>query len=306
MTQWFVLPRFGSKEPSPCWGGHKDRVSFNPFPLSNGHLDRVSFLLNSHGSLRPPQRPPHNWCLLLAYKTLENKNEERRKRSKNKSSKNTSKTLSLVTRCLECIWDLERLWFFWIVSCIDCTSSCIEWDVWKTWMIGVEVVGGLFIALTTNSTVGEGCCRWAHRTVRCTTGHCLVRQPHHPTVRVLTVLTVGALTSWGTEQFGAAPDRHCSLSGAPSGAALTLRKLSTHCSRCRWPLESTVALASRCSAGTPDSPVNYSGVALQKPEGSKFEVIRPWAPDTVWCHTGQSGAPDQGSLRFLLLLSFEP
>jgi hypothetical protein len=34
-----------------------------------------------------------------------------------------------------------------------------------------------------------------------------VRQPRHPTVRVLTVSTVGALTSWGTGQ-----------SGAPSGA----------------------------------------------------------------------------------------
>jgi hypothetical protein len=30
------------------------------------------------------------------------------------------------------------------------------------------------------------------------------------------------------------------------------------------------------------------------------------APDTVRWHTGQSGAPDQDSLRFLLLLSFEP
>jgi hypothetical protein len=39
MTRWFVLPRFGSKEPSPRWGGHKDRVYFNPFPLLNGHLD---------------------------------------------------------------------------------------------------------------------------------------------------------------------------------------------------------------------------------------------------------------------------
>jgi hypothetical protein len=48
-----------------------------------------------------------------------------------------------------------------------------------------------------------------------------VRQPHHPTVRVLTVLTVGALTSWGTEQSGAVPDRHYSLSGAPSAPALT-------------------------------------------------------------------------------------
>jgi hypothetical protein len=55
-----------------------------------------------------------------------------------------------------------------------------------------------------------------------------VRQPRHPTVRVLTVLTVEALTTWGTGQSGAAPDRHCSLSGAPSDAALTLRKLSAH------------------------------------------------------------------------------
>jgi hypothetical protein len=48
------------------------------------------------------------------------------------------------------------------------------------------------------------------------TGHCLVRQPRHPTVMVLTVSTVGALTSWCTRQSGAAPDRHDSLSGAPS------------------------------------------------------------------------------------------
>jgi hypothetical protein len=37
-----------------------------------------------------------------------------------------------------------------------------------------------------------------------------VRQPRHPTVRVLTVSTVGALTSWGTGQ-----------SGVPSAPALT-------------------------------------------------------------------------------------
>jgi hypothetical protein len=53
-----------------------------------------------------------------------------------------------------------------------------------------------------------------YRTVRCATGHYPVRQPRHPTVRVLTVLTVGALTSWGTGQSGAAPDSYCSVSGA--------------------------------------------------------------------------------------------
>jgi hypothetical protein len=85
----------------------------------------------------------------------------------------------------------------------------------------------------------------------------LVRQPRHPTVRVLTVSTIGALIAWGTRQSGAAPDRHCSLSGAPSGATLTLCELSAHYSRCRRPLESTVALLSRCSAGTPDSLVTH-------------------------------------------------
>jgi hypothetical protein len=131
-----------------------------------------------------------------------------------------------------------------------------------------------------------------------------VRQPRHPTVRVLTVLVVGALSSGGTGQSGAAPDRYCALSGAPLAAALTSALTVLHCSCCRRPLESTVALASCCFAGAPDSPVNYSGAAPLKPEGVKFKVVWPWAPDTVRWHTGQFGAPDQGSLRLLLLLSF--
>jgi hypothetical protein len=99
------------------------------------------------------------------------------------------------------------------------------------------------------------------------------------------------LSSCGTGQSGAAPDRYCALSGAPLVAALTSARTVA--------LQATVALASRCSAGAPDSPVNYSGERHQKPEGEEFGVVRPWC-------TGQSGAPDQGTLRFLLLLSFEP
>jgi hypothetical protein len=38
------------------------------------------------------------------------------------------------------------------------------------------------------------------------TRQCPVRQPRHPTVRVLTVSTVGALSSCGTGESGAAPD----------------------------------------------------------------------------------------------------
>jgi hypothetical protein len=91
---------------------------------------------------------------------------------------------------------------------------------------------------------------------------------------------------------------------------------SAHCSEfnafCRRPL----ARSNRCSSGTsdspvrhrtlsdasPNSPVNYSGAASRIPEGEQFGVGVPGAPDTVrWC-TGQSGAPDQGTLRLNLAL----
>jgi hypothetical protein len=58
--------------------------------------------------------------------------------------------------------------------------GCLEW-----WWLGV------FIALNHQTIVGADCYRWAHRTVRCATGHCLVRQPRHPIVRVLEQLTIG-------------------------------------------------------------------------------------------------------------------
>jgi hypothetical protein len=58
--------------------------------------------------------------------------------------------------------------------------GCLEW-----WWLGV------FIALNHHIAVGDGCCRWAHRTVRCATKHCPVCQPCHPTVRVRVLLTVG-------------------------------------------------------------------------------------------------------------------
>jgi hypothetical protein len=53
-------------------------------------------------------------------------------------------------------------------------------------------LGGIY-SPTTKMAVGELYCRRAHWTVRCATGHCLVRQPRHPTVRVrpLELLTSG-------------------------------------------------------------------------------------------------------------------
>jgi hypothetical protein len=149
---------------------------------------------------------------------------------------------------------------------------------------------GVFIAPTTKLTVGEGFYRMAHRTVRCATGHCPLRQPRHQAVgfRPLELLTTGP------------PDSHYSLSGAPSAPALTSVRAVAHCSvslfLCRRPL----ALDSCYSAGTPDSPVNYSGVAPRIPGGGKFGVGFPGAPDTVRC--ARPGLP----LGCLLLFLFEP
>jgi hypothetical protein len=70
----------------------------------------------------------------------------------------------------------------------------------NVWMVGVEVVVGDLYPSTTKQPLGLGCCRWAHRTVWCATGHCPVRQPRHPTVRVRAQSTVGALSSCGTGQ----------------------------------------------------------------------------------------------------------
>jgi hypothetical protein len=74
-------------------------------------------------------------------------------------------------------------------------------------------------------------------------------------------------------------------------------------------LQSTVArevvvapLAHRTVRCAPDSPVNYSGAPSEIPEGSEFSFKCPGTLDTVRWHTGQSGAPDQGTLRFSLAL----
>jgi hypothetical protein len=109
------------------------------------------------------------------------------------------------------------LWSGVYCSCIECAGV-------NAWMVVEVVVGGIYSPNHQFNRWGRLLSMGApdspvrHRTVRCATEHCPVRQPRHPTVRVLTVSNVGALTSWGIGQSGAAPDRHCSLSGAPSGA----------------------------------------------------------------------------------------
>ena len=51
--------------------------------------------------------------------------------------------------------------------------------------------------------------------------------------------------------------------------------------------------------------MNYSEALLKIPEGDELSLEFPGAPDIVRWHTGQSGAPDQGSIRLSLALFVE-
>jgi hypothetical protein len=116
---------------------------------------------------------------------------------------------------------------------------------------------GVFIAPTTKMTVGEAVCRWAHRTVRCTTGHCPVHQPRHPTIRVrpLELWQVGPPDSPVVHRTVSV---HCPVRLlAPT---LTLRALSTHCSVHCSLLQRTVGAVAVAPLGTPDSPVQHRTV----------------------------------------------
>jgi hypothetical protein len=85
------------------------RVSFNPFLLLNGQLDRVSFLLNQTGHLDPLQGPPQLGVSCFDYKCLENKNVKKKAIQEQELKEHEQNSLSLVTKCLGWIWDLERL-----------------------------------------------------------------------------------------------------------------------------------------------------------------------------------------------------
>jgi hypothetical protein len=246
---------------------------FQPFP-SLKRSPRPSELFSLiNGSLRPLTRTTTTWYLLLDYKLLENKNGGRRKVIQaTRTQMNTNISLSLVTNCSEWFRTWERIWS--LVCFLEWSLELLYWMQWlKNWMPW-SVVVGVFIAPTTKMAVGEAGCRWAHRTDRCATRHCPVRQPHHPTVRVrpLELWQLGPPDSPVVHQTVTV---HCPARLLMP--ALTLCALFAYCSAFtgfRW---SRPLRCSRYSAGTPDSPVNYSGVAF--PETRRWRV---WV-DSPWC-----------------------
>jgi hypothetical protein len=210
MTRWFVLPRFGSCKHTPRWGGHKDRVSFNPFPLSSGHLDRVSFSSQSNGTLSPHKDHHTIGVSCLGYNWVGIKKERRIKAIQAQALKWTQMSLSLVTNWLEWSLDLGEDLIYLYVSCIECYSSCMRCEGWKLGCNEWWVVGGIY-------------------------------SPNHQRSRWWRLLSHGAshvtrplgfdrwsFCLWATGQSGGAPDSHCSLFGAPSGSALTSTRTVAH------------------------------------------------------------------------------
>jgi hypothetical protein len=156
----------------------------------------------------------------------------------------------------------------------------------------------------------------AHRTVRCATGQCSVRQPRHLVVgfRPLELCLVGLP---GCPVVHRTSPVDCPLchprvlcSSAHAGAHLMRcsRPLRAKYSLLRWltgqsgvhrtcpvnysgahfrswRVQSRSPLEHRTlSGGAPDSPVNYSGAPLRIPEGVEFSLEFPGAPDIVrWC-----------------------
>jgi hypothetical protein len=171
--------------------------------------------------------------------------------------------------------------------------GCLEW-----WWLG-----GIYSPQPPNNRWGRLLSMGAPDSVRCTSH---VTQP----LGFWSSWTLEALSSSGTGQSGAVPDRHCSVSGAPLTSVLTS---AAQCSTVRGTVAVDRCAGSRYSAGTPDRPVAHQIVwwiiaesAWRNPRVASSALYGPGASDTVRWHTGQFGAPDQGTLGFFAPLYLNP
>jgi hypothetical protein len=136
--------------------------------------------------------------------------------------------------------------------------------------------------------VGRLSARWrtgqsgAHRTVRCPL-------PRH---HCRWILTVGASDLWARLGVRCTPDNYCSLSGVPVWARLTsaLVERALNARQRAVGAEMTVAPEShRTVRCTPDSPVNYSGLAVGDSRSWRVpEAALPWRTGHCPVYTGQS------------------
>jgi hypothetical protein len=149
---------------------------FQPFPSLKRFLGPSELLFSNQLGIKLPARTTTQLVslALLTNKMIARKNE-RRKQSKRKSSKEHNKSLSLITKVL---CGIGRGFDHLGVSCIECLALVCSWKVENLDDLNVGWLG-VFITPTTKLAVW-----WRHRPVWCATGHCPVRQPRHPAVRV--------------------------------------------------------------------------------------------------------------------------
>ena len=150
----------------------------------------------------------------------------------------------------------------------------------------VEVV---FIAPTTKSGRWEAVCSMAHRTVRCTPDSLVPLPRHH----CRWILTVGASNLWARLGVRCTPDRYCLLSGVPAWARLTSARAECALNARQRAVGAEMTVASeshRTVRCTPDSPVNYSGLAVVNSRSWRVpEADLPWRTGHCPVNTGQSG-----------------
>jgi hypothetical protein len=178
------------------------------------------------------------------------------------------------TQSIWCVLEWSLLLLYWM-RCLECLDG-YEWGGW-----------GLFIPPTHFHSRWGGCWRWAHQTCCSLSG----APPRHPTVRVWSLV----------DRWSFVFLRHRTVRFPSDFAALTS---AWYCSVLFICAESTIGADSRCSAGSPDSPVAHRTVqwiiaecALEFPRVAGWHLYGPGAPDTVRWHTRQSGASILSTLK---------
>jgi hypothetical protein len=137
--------------------------------------------------------------------------------------------------------------------------------------------------------VGRLSVRWhteqsgAHRTVRCPL-------PRH---HCRWILTVGASDLWARLGVRCTADMYCLLSGVPVWARLTSARAARAFNALQVAVGAEIAVAPelhRTVRCTPDSPVNYSGLAVGVSRSWRVpEAAPPWRTGHCPVYTGQSG-----------------
>jgi hypothetical protein len=97
------------------------------------------------------------------------------------------------------------------------------------------------------------------------------------------ILTVGASVFWATGQSGGAPDRHYSLSGAPSGSALTLACTVAHLMPSaddRWREVAVAPLAHRTVRIIADWLPEFPKVSSSELESLVHQTLSGGTPDS--------------------------